>query len=355
MFNFKRLVLARKRRKLTAKRLSEYASVSAVTITRLEKGANQPDDSTVHRLAAALNYPVEFFFRDDPEPIPIDAVSFRGLTKMTARDRDAAITAGALGIELNDWVEERFSLPETKLLDFSYETDAEAAARSLRQHWALGERPIKSIVRLLEAHGVRVFSLSENTATVDAFSFWNGDKPFVFLNYFKTAERSIYDAAHELGHLVLHRHAGPVPSRPAEREADAFASAFLMPRNDIRARIPPQISVDLIIELKSRWRVSAMALAYRLHALDLLTDWQYKSICIELGKRGFRSGEPGGIEREESAMWRKILSQLWIEKTTKDEIADALNIPLDELEGIIGLGHRPNRGRERFTLFSVPP
>ena len=353
MFNCKRLVLARKRRKLTAKRLAECAGISAITITRLEKGENQPDDSTVRRLSAALNYPIGFFFRDNPESISTDVVSFRSLTKMTARDRDAAISAGALGVELNSWAEERFSLPAAKLLDLSYETNAEAAARSLRQHWALGEKPIGSIVRLLEAHGVRVFSLAEDTATVDAFSFWKNEKPFVFLNYFKTAERSIYDAAHELGHLVLHRHAGPIPSRPAEREADAFASAFLMPRNDVRARIPNQMSIDLLLNLKLRWRVSAMALAYRLHALELLTDWQYKSICIELGKRGFRSGEPGGLEREVSAIWKKILSQLWIEKMTKSEIAEAMNMPLDELEGIIGVSHRPKGGQVGFNLRAV--
>ncbi len=352
MFNCRRLVLARKRRKLTAKRLAEYAKVSAVTITRLEKGENQPEESTIRRLADALNYPIEFFLRDDPEPININSVSFRSLTKMTARERDAAITAGSLGIELNGWIEERFSLPIVKLLDLSYETDTEAAAQHLRQHWALGERPIRSIVRLLEAHGVRVFALSEDTATVDAFSFWKNDKPYVFLNHFKTAERSIYDAAHELGHLVLHKHAGPIPSRPAEREADSFASAFLMPRNDVRSRVPSKISIDVILELKLRWRVSAMALAYRLHALEMLTDWQYKSICIELGKRGFRSGEPGGIEREESVVWRKIFSQLWSEKTTKSDVAEALNIPLDELEGIVGLS-RSNRARERFNLHAV--
>ena len=95
-----------------------------------------------------------------------------------------------------------------------------------------------------------------------------------------------------------------------------------------------------------------MALAYRLHALEMLTDWQYKSICIELGKRGFRSGEPGGIEREESVVWRKIFSQLWSEKTTKSDVAEALNIPLDELEGIVGLS-RPNRGHEGSNLHAV--
>jgi hypothetical protein len=50
---------------------------------------------------------------------------------------------------------------------------------------------------------------------------------------------------------------------------------------------------------------------------------------------GYRSGEPDDIERETSLVWRKVLSQLWAEKTTKQDIADDLHLPLDELEGLI--------------------
>jgi len=78
-----------------------------------------------------------------------------------------------------------------------------------------------------------------------------------------------------------------------------------------------------------------MAMAYRLHALDLLSEWKYKSACIELGRRRFRSGEPGGIERETSRVWQKVLSQLWSERRTKSDIADRLHIRLDEVEGLI--------------------
>ena len=351
MFNHKRLSLARKRRRLTGKGLATSAGLSAITISRLENNENQPDEETVAKIAKALGYPTAFFYDDDPEELDTDAVSFRSLTKMSARERDASIAAGSLGLLLNDWVEGRFSLPKVNLIDLSYETDAEAGARSLRQFWGLGEKPIGNVLALLETHGVRVFSLSENTASVDAFSFWRDSTPFVFLNNFKTAEHSIFDAVHELGHLVLHRHGGAQPSRSAEREANMFASAFLMPSADIRARMPRLITVDLIIEAKARWRVSAMAMAYRLHALGLLTDWQYKSSCIELGKRGYRSGEPQGIARETSLVWQKVLTQLWAERTTKSEIACDLNLPLDELEGLIwsltAPSNRPDRGEIR--------
>ena len=131
-----------------------------------------------------------------------------------------------------------------------------------------------------------------------------------------------------------------------------------MPENDVRSRMPRLVTVDTVIQAKARWRVSAMAMAYRLHSLGLLSEWQYKSACIELGRRGFRSGEPRGIERETSRVWQKVLAQLWNERKTKSGIADALHIPLDELEGLIwgltgGPMVRPDRVDAKGTIRAV--
>lgn len=335
MFNPKRLILARKRRGLSGKGLAELAKLSPVTVSRIENGENLPDEETITRFSRALNYPRDFFFSDDPQELDTGAVSFRSLTKMSARERDAAISAGAIGIEMNAWLEAEFNLPRPNLIDLGYESDLETAARSLRNHWGLGEKPIGNMIGLLEVNGIRVYSLAEDTASVDAFSFWRDQTPYIFLNTFKSAEHSIFDAAHEVCHLVCHRHAGSERSRIAEREAQAFASAFLMPANDVRARMTRFITVDNIIAAKSRWRVSAMALAYRLHALGLLTEWRYKSACIELGRRGYRTGEPQGITRETSSIWKKVFAQLWKEKVTKVDIAKRLNLPPDEVESLI--------------------
>ena len=350
LFNPRRLSLARKRRRLTAKALAEKASLAIDTISRLELGSNPPDETTIEKLVRVLAFPKSFFFDKDPHDIDTGAVSFRSFSKMSARERDAAISAGSLGLQLSIWVEERFRLPPPKLLDLSYETDPEMAAHFIRQAWSIGARPIGNLMGLMETKGLRIFSLSENTASVNAFSFWRDDKPYIFLNNFKTAESSIFDAAHELGHLIMHKHGDPKGNRSAEREANAFASAFLMPANDVRATVSRRITVDTVLMSKKRWRVSAMAMAYRLRSLKLLSDWQYKSICIELGKRGFRTGEPGGIEREVSMIWRKVLTQLWSEKTTKNDIAASLHLPLDELEGLIwnlaGIDQRPTKAGE---------
>lgn len=357
MFNHKRLSLARKRRGLNGKRLAERANLSPITVSRVENGEN-PDAETIDRLAIALGYPKEFFEReDDPEEIDTAAVSFRSLTKMSAKERDASIAAGSLGLEVSAWLEREFDLPKPNLIDLSYETDMEAAARSLRQFWGLGEKPIGNILHLLELHGVRVFSLSEDTASVDAFSFWRDEVPFVFLNTFKSAEHSIFDSVHELCHLVCHRHAGKQQSRFVEREANTFASAFLMPAADVRARIPAFITVDTILKAKKFWRVSAMAMAYRLHTLGLLTEWRYKSICIELGRRGYRSSERDGIERETSAIWKKVLTQLWAEGKTKAKIAADLHLPENEVEslvwGLTGPLVRPDKSSSKTALRTV--
>lgn len=330
-----RLRVARQRRMLSGKQLAELSGLTSVTISKAENG-HQVNDETAAILAETLDYPKDFFFRDNPQSIPADTVSFRSLAKMGASERDAALAAGAIGVELYQWVAEQFNLPVANLADLNKERNRpETAARLLRQHWGLGERPIGNMLALLESKGVRVLSLSENTANVDAYSFWKGEHPYVFLNQKKTPERSIFDSAHELGHLVMHHHAGAKNDRGAEYQADLFASAFLMPEADVKNEVGVISSATQIIRLKTRWRVSAMALTYRLHKLEMISDWTYRSLCIELGKLGYRSGEPRGIERETSVVWDKVLKALWSKKITKKEIASRVGVPHEELEALV--------------------
>lgn len=349
-FNGERLRIARQRSGLSGVGLAQKADLTPVTISKAENG-HQIDDLTVSKLAIALAYPTEFFFLDDPNVIDADTVSFRSLKKMTAAERDASLAAGSLGVSLYDWIEARFELPEPDLIDLSKERERpELAARLLRQHWGLGDRPIGNVMKLLEARGIRVLSLSENTKNVDAYSFWLGSRPFMFLNQEKTAERSIFDSIHELGHLVMHHHAGAQNDRGAEQQADRFASAFLMPEADVKNELSYIGSLNYILRAKKRWKVSAMALAYRLHMLGLISDWTYRSFCIDLGKLGYRSGEPDGVERETSTVLAKVLAALWTKRLTKNEIAHELHVPISEIENLIfGLagsahsdhGHKP--------------
>ncbi len=335
MFNPQRLSLARKRRRLSSKAFAELIGMSPVTVTRLEKANNEPEPETVDLIANKLGFPREFFFGGDIDDLDKNSASFRSLTSMTARERDAALASGSLAYLLSDYVSAKFNLPETQLIDLSHERDPAAAARTLREVWALGEQPISSMIKLLEAKGVRVFSLAENTKNVDAFSCWRNNVPYVFLNTFKSAERSRLDAAHELAHLVLHKHGGPRQGRDAEVEANNFASSFLMPKADVRSRLPFVGRLDELVAAKRRWGVSTSALAYRLHKLGILSDWQYRTFCIQINQRGYRTDEPNGLPREVSVIWQKVFTELWSERISKNQIAADLQLPPDELENLV--------------------
>lgn len=347
-FNPLRLTIARKRRRLSSKALADAIGISPVTISRLENGYHDPEEQTLNALVRVLEFPRKFFTGGECEELKTEAASFRSLTSMTAKERDAALSAGALAYLFSDWVSQRFNLPEPELPDLSL-VDPEAAALTLRQQWGIGQLPISNMIKLLESKGVRVFSLAENNRNVDAFSCWRDAVPYVFLNTFKSTEHSRFDAAHELGHLVLHKHGGPQQGdgdpdredggiqnvRLAEAEANRFASCFLMPTQDIASRVRGVTGLDELVRAKKRWGVSVAALAYRLNKMSRLTEWQYRSFCIEMNRRGYRTKEPDTLPPERSVIWQKVLGVLWNERVTKEQIADDLCLPVEELENLL--------------------
>ncbi|MFQ2031941.1 ImmA/IrrE family metallo-endopeptidase [Aeromonas veronii] len=334
-YNPNRLKVARLRRKMTLKSLSECIGMSSKMVSAYENETSKyiPTFETLMDMASALGYPIEFFYGDDIESLDASTVSFRSLKSMKAADQHAAIAAGQLGFLLSEFFSDKFSLPKQDIPDFRG-FEPEVAAEAIREHWGLGNKSIKNVVHLLEAKGVRVFSLSENTADVDAFSFWKDSIPFVFLNTKKSGERSRFDAAHELGHLLLHRH-GSVVGRDAESEADNFASAFLMPRTSVFEIAPGFATIKSLIKIKGCWLVSLMALIVRMKNLSLLTEWQYRSLLVEATGLGYRTGEPNGIDRERSLLFDKLLPALKANGIDIPEISRLLNLPTEEVSALL--------------------
>ncbi|MGY3515255.1 helix-turn-helix domain-containing protein [Micromonospora sp. PTRAS2] len=304
-----RLVVARRRRRMTLANLAAVSGVSARSITAFENGHKQPSPDTLGSLSEALDFPVDFFSQPAIDEIPLPAVSFRALSKMTALDRDAALAAGQISMIINAWIEANFRLPEMRVPSLAG-VDPEHAANRVRGLWGLGEQPIANMVHLLEANGVRVFSLASDCISVDAFSLFCRGTPFVFLNTTKSGERGRFDAAHELGHLLLHGGDRTAYGPDAEDEANRFASALLMPRSSILSQLPLGATPDQILVAKRRWKVSAFALAYRLHELGLLSDWKYKVAAQRLSQLGYRKNETGGISRETSQLLAKVFAAL---------------------------------------------
>lgn len=332
-FNSKRLKQARRRRGLTRRDLARKTGIAERTLGYNESGAHPPSAEHLQVLSQVLDFPVAFFLRDDPEPLPATGVSFRAMSRMLAGQRDRVLAGAELALELSSWLDNRFDLPQPDLPQLRYQADPESAAATLRSYWALGDRPIVNMVHLLEKKGVRVFSLAEDCESVDAFSFWKGRRPYVFLNTMKSAERGRFDAAHELGHVVMHHHGTP-GGRKAESEADAFAACFLMPKSSILANQPALKSLPGLIRAKSEWGVSVLALARRMHETNLLTDWRYRQVCIEAQQLGIRKNEPEAIARETSQVLHKALTILWSQKMTPEKIATDLGWPRNELSAL---------------------
>jgi Zn-dependent peptidase ImmA (M78 family)/DNA-binding XRE family transcriptional regulator len=332
-FNPDRLSLARRRRGLTKVQLAQAIGVSTRILIAYERGEKEPGPLNRAKLAAHLDFPDEFFSGTNLEEPPLDGASFRALSNLTSRHRDQALGSAAIALSVAKWIDDRFSLPESNVPQLRG-ADPETAAAAVRREWGLGERPIRNTIHLLEANGVRVFSLVEECRELDAFSFWFGQTPYVFLNTMKSAEHSRMDTAHELGHLVLHWREG-TRRREAEREADLFASAFLMPRGSILAEAPRGGRLADIIEAKKVWNVSAAALTYRMHKLGLLSGWQYRTLFVEISGSGFRRNEPDGSPPESSQALAKVFESLHAEGIPRRQVAAELNIKPEELDKMI--------------------
>lgn len=357
-FSPSRLTVARLRRGLTQRALSAAAGMTERTLHAYERRASVPPEDTLADLARELGFPVAFFYRPDLDAPPVDSASFRALSRITAKERDRALSGGSLAFELNEWIDARFRLPTADVPEIRPETDPEAAALAVRAQWALGDSPISNMVHLLEVKGVRVYSLAEDCETVDAFSLWRGDQAFVFLNTLKSAEHCRFDAAHELCHLVMHRHGTP-SGQQAEHEANRFASAFLMPRTGIIASVARNPTLDYLIDAKLPWRVSLAALVHRLRDIGMLSEWYYKTLSIEIQRRNFRRREPKPQAREHSLVLAKIFDLLRGEGVRRSDVAKQLNWPVDELNALVFqlvLSGLPS-GREahRTADTSTPP
>ena len=61
---------------------------------------------------------------------------------------------------------------------------------------------------------------------------------------------------------------------------------------------------------KQNWLVSVAALVHRLRSLDLISEWHYRTLCIQMSQLGYRKNEPEGIPRESSQVLSKLFGAL---------------------------------------------
>ena len=327
-----RITLARMRRGLTKVELANILDVTERTIHKYEtRGA---PSSTAQRLSAALEFPTDYFSRPGAPGVESHGVNFRAGRSTTRSERDAAIAAGASGMEVNDWISGHFVLPKIDVPQLGEETP-QLAAIMLREAWGLGTKPLPNLIQLCESRGIRVFGLPPLAESVDAYSRWHGGVPYMFLARRKTPERTRFDVAHELGHLVLHKHREVETTSQQEDEANRFASEFLIPRDSIAEYLPRNPTIDDIFKIKNAFKVSAMALTYAVHKAGRMTDWIYRTTCNKLGQLGYRTGEPNGMDHfEQSKVFPQVFASEKHGQVDVDRIASELSLPADDVHAL---------------------
>ncbi|WP_329414587.1 XRE family transcriptional regulator [Nocardia vinacea] len=220
------------------------------------------------------------------------------------------------------------------------------AARMVREQLGVGRGRLDSVVELIEGAGALVvcrelvapvpLDSGADTVPVDAVSCSAADEdPLVLLNVGTPAERQRFTLAHELGHMVMHR----IPHPDQEKQANSFAAELLMPVRDIRGDLQSrQVTVQRLLDLKSEWKVSMWALLRRAHTLGVISDWQYRTLAVEMSSLGYRTREPSALKPETPTAVDSIVAWHLDKGTDVTELARSAFLTPDEFINLYGAG-----------------
>jgi Zn-dependent peptidase ImmA (M78 family) len=345
-FSPARLTLGRELRGWQKKELAGKVNVSPSAVSQFESGRVRPNKETLLKLSWALGLPLEFF-RYRPKglkSIPTDACHFRSLRASTQQERRRVLAAGTILIELIEYLEEQVEFPSEDISAMAAKTqpqttaEIESFAGQVRERWKLGLGPIKNMVDLLESHGALIFIIPGHSERLDAFSLWYADRPCIFISSDKgSSSRSRFDLAHELGHLLMH--ADVIPgNKELERQADAFASAFLLPYESFLPECPRRMNWGdwgHFIELKKRWKTSIAALLYRARTIGCLSEATYRRAFMNLNKQGMRKKEPVEPPPEIPRLIIQAVELLAANGSPIGKIAEELNFNEKDLSVLI--------------------
>lgn len=303
-----RLTEAREARGLTMTDLGKLVGVTTAAISQYENGTKQPEWETLAQISGHLEQSVNYFSSERPpggEPIATAFFrSFRSKTKSCNKMlRRWSVWAAQVFKYLSGSVNfPAVSVPPPSEVAAYDDETIDQMATHCRRLWGLSDGPIANMVALLESKGFVVIRSEFGMTNVDAFSCWQDQRPFIFLSSDKEcAVRSRFDAAHELGHLLLHRHVSRDDLEDTEelnrieREANRFASAFLLPARTFVAEIF-SASLSQFLELKKRWKVSIAAMIHRCKDLGVFDEQTHVNLRKQLSFHRWIKEEP--LDRE---------------------------------------------------------
>lgn len=339
-----RLREAREARGVTAVSLAEMVGVSRQVVSKYEMGERSPSPDVLARMAALLRFPTEFFLQTERAEDG-STIFYRSLAAATKTARSRGDRRIEWLADITTHLMRYVEFPEVTIPSLA--TTPEEAAAAVREIWGLGDAPINHMVWLIENHGGIITRGETGAHTIDAFSRWHGiGRPLIFLGSDKeSAVRSRFDAAHELGHMILHRDverrkfSKPEHFRELEDEAHAFASAFLLPASPFIDDLWKP-TLDAMRVLKSKWGASIAAMIVRARDLAIIGEDYEQRLWASLGRRGWRRREPldDVIEVEQPRLIRRAIELIVDERVvSRDAILAALALDSRDLEELASL------------------
>jgi Zn-dependent peptidase ImmA (M78 family)/transcriptional regulator with XRE-family HTH domain len=339
-----RLRDARLARRLNQSELAGIVDVSRQAISAFEQGEKSPEPATMARIATALDQPLAYFATDDLPGFGDFSTRFlRAFGPDTKRRNSMCEVLGKWFVQTARYFDQFVNLPQVDLPSVAPSSNSgrytaeeiEVAAEECRRRWGLGLGPISNVVTLLENKGIIICRYEVEQEEIEAFSFWSGPRPFIFLSSHKeSAVRARFDAVHELAHLILHRWVGPEELEEPktlkiiEAEANRFAGAFLLPRKSFPNEVYTS-RLDAFLPLKQRWKVAIQAMIYRCKDLFIFDEAQITNLYKQISYRKWRTNEP--LDNEIPFECPRLLKQalellIRASKKVASEVADEIRI-----------------------------
>lgn len=343
-----RIKEAREARGFTGETFAEAIGVSRQAVAQFETGQSSPSGETMSKIIVETGQPLSFFTGTPPRAGEPRAPFFRSLKRMEQHHRRRIVRrlqwAGDIGTLLERFIElPAVNFPSTEFdCERGDDDDIELAAEHLRDYWGLGRGPIRNLGSILESNGVLMVREPVLCQDMDAVSCWIGGRPIVLMSAeVEGGPRDLFNLAHELAHLVLHPDIEVTSSNldMVEKQANRFASAFLLPRETFSREVLGS-SIAYFKTLKARWGVSIASMAYRSRNLGILSDNQFSYLFRQMNILKIRKVEPldDAFPVNRPTMLAEGLRMLVEHGVyTRAQIEAALGLNLRDVEGIAGL------------------
>jgi Zn-dependent peptidase ImmA (M78 family)/DNA-binding XRE family transcriptional regulator len=231
----------------TQSELARRAGVTQEAVSAIEACKRAPGLDMVTRMAAAFGVTVDTLLRERESPF--EALLRREeLTDSDRRCVQRFVELCRHYAELEELTGQTRSVaPEYTPRGRSEDRSAyaERVATEERRRLGLGEQPVAGLAAIVEDQGGHVLAMECAPDRLDgAFLFSETEGAFILLNTARVPERQRFTLAHEYGHFLIHRRRGTIldldivavgEKDEAEKTANAFAAAFLMPADLVRA------------------------------------------------------------------------------------------------------------------------